>query len=345
MKVPGIGQLRHKVKRVRNLLAPGGLILLYHRVAQLPSDPFKLCVTPDHFAEQLAVLRKYTHPMSLQQMVQSIQEGKQPHRWVVVTFDDGYADNLYAAKPLLEQHDVPATVFVGTGNIGNKREFWSDELERLLLQPGTLPETLCLSINGSTYTWDLGEAATYSEEAYQRHCSWNWYLPEEADPSPRQRLYRSVYQWLHSLSIEERQQVLDQLLTWSKADTTCRPTHRFLSASEVHALAQGNLIEIGSHTVNHPFLSTLPVAKQQYELQQSKTCLEEITEHTVKSFAYPHGDYTTETVALARKEGFACACSIIPKKVWRNADYFQLPRVPIYDWDGEEFARQLSNWF
>jgi peptidoglycan/xylan/chitin deacetylase (PgdA/CDA1 family) len=81
---------------------------------------------------------------------------------VVITFDDGYADNLHNAKPLLERYDIPATVFVTTGHIGHEREFWGDELDRLLLQPSTLPELLGLSINGSPYQWELGEVAHYT---------------------------------------------------------------------------------------------------------------------------------------------------------------------------------------
>jgi peptidoglycan/xylan/chitin deacetylase (PgdA/CDA1 family) len=52
-----------------------------------------------------------------------------------VTFDDGYADNLYNAKPLLERYGIPATVFLITGYIEDKRQLWWEELVRLLLQP------------------------------------------------------------------------------------------------------------------------------------------------------------------------------------------------------------------
>jgi peptidoglycan/xylan/chitin deacetylase (PgdA/CDA1 family) len=302
-------------------------------------------VKPRHFAEHLEVLKKHSYPVPLQQLVQAVQDRKSLNRSVAITFDDGYADNLYNAKPLLEQHNIPATVFVSTGYLEHERESWWDELERLLLQPGTLPKTLCLSINGNTYEWDLGEAAYYSEDAYQRHCTWTWCTPKEADPSPRQSLYRTLYQLLRPLVPNERQKLMDQIITWSGAESGSRSTHRFLSPEEVYALDQGSLIEVGAHTVSHPFLSTLSVAKQQYELQHSKTRLEEIIERPVNSFAYPHGDYTAETAALAREVGFVCACSTIPSKVRRNIDCFELPRLVVQDWDGEEFARQLSRWF
>lgn len=345
MKIRGLGRLRRAAQRLKNRFAPGGVILLYHRVAEVPSDPFKLCVKPCHFAEHLEVLKKHSHPVSLQQLVRAVQDGKPVNRSVAITFDDGYADNLYNAKPLLERYNIPATVFVATGNLEYEREFWWDELDRLLLQPGQLPKILHLSINASNYEWDLGEAANYSEDDYQRHRTWTWYMPEEADPSPRQRLYRTLYQLLQPLLPDERQKLMEEILTWSGAESRSRSTHRFLSPKEVYALEQGSLIEVGAHTVSHPFLAKLPVTNQQYELEYSKTRLEEIIERPVHSFAYPHGSYTAETVALAREVGFDCACSTIPSKVKRNIDCFQLPRVEVQDWDGEEFARQLSRWF
>lgn len=342
MRIRGLGRLRWAARRLRNRFAPFGLILLYHRVAEVGSDPWSLCVTPRHFAEHLEVLRRYSCPVQLQQMAQAIQDGR-PQRPVVITFDDGYADNLHNAKPLLESYDIPATVFVTTGHIGQEQEFWWDEMDRLLLQPGTLPEALCLSINGSTYEWKLGESTYYSEDSYQHHRSWS--AGGKDNPSSRHSLYRSLYQLLHPLLADERRKVLNELLAWTGAESVSRLTHRSLTLAEVSVLEQGELIEVGAHTVTHPFLSTLTAAAQQQEIQRSKDCLEEIVGHPVSSFAYPHGNYTAETVAVVRAARFACACSTVADTVWQRSDRFQLPRIEVQDWDGEEFARQLSRWF
>lgn len=343
MKIRGMGKLRRVVQRLKHKLAQKTLILLYHRVAEVNSDPWSLCVTPSHFAEQLAVLQKFTRPTPLQQLSQVLEHGKRSSRAVIITFDDGYADNLYNAKPLLERYDIPATVFVTSGCLELKQEFWWDELERVFLQPKILPDTLHLRINGSSYQWELGKSADYSEDAYQRHRLWR--VEEQDAPTSRHSLYYSLWQLLRLLPVGERRQVLDELLVWAGADLVSRPTHRCLTAAEVSALGQGGLIEVGSHAVSHPLLSTLSTACQREEIQQSKARLEDIVGYPITSFAYPHGDYTAETVSLVRAAGFASACSTVAEPVRRRADYFQLPRFVVEDWDGEEFARRLEQWF
>ena len=240
---------------------------------------------------------------------------------MVVTFDDGYADNLYNAKPLLDRYDIPATVFVTAGCIGQEREFWWDELERLLLQPGTLPETLRLNVNGSLYRWELGKVANYSENDYQSHRYWD--VEQKDNPSLRQQLFRSLYQLLHPLHHGERQRVLDELLVWAGAKSMSRPTHRVLSHDEVVRLAEGGLVEVGAHTVTHPSLPTLPVALQRDEIQRSKARLEEILDCSVNSFAYPYGSLTAETVSVVRDAGFICACSSLNNVVRRGTDHFR----------------------
>jgi peptidoglycan/xylan/chitin deacetylase (PgdA/CDA1 family) len=324
---------------------PAGLILLYHRVAEVQSDPWLLSVTPRHFAEHLEVLRKVGKPMRLYHLAQNLREGKSQCRPLVVTFDDGYADNLYNAKPLLERYEIPATIFLTTGCIGQEREFWWDELDRLLLQPRMLPQALHLKIDGSTHDWDLGEAADYGEETARHHGTWTAW--DKYDPSARHSLYRSLYHLLQPLPAGEQRKVLDDLLAWALAGSGGRPSYRSLTIHEISTLAQGDLLDIGAHTITHPLLSARPTAAQREEIQQSKAHLEEILGCPVTSFAYPYGgksSYTAETVSLVREAGFACACSVSDGVVRRGADLFRLARLHVQDWDGEEFTQVLSRW-
>jgi peptidoglycan/xylan/chitin deacetylase (PgdA/CDA1 family) len=265
---------------------------------------------------------------------------------VILTFDDGYADNLYNAKPLLERYDMPATVFVTTGYLGNGREFWWDELEGILLHPRTLPETLHLTVKGSVHQWELGEAAQYSEDAYLRHRGWN--VLEGEDPTPRHRLYRSLFNMVRPLPERSRWIILEELRMQAGVPSVSRVTHRTLSPDEVFRLVDGNLIEVGSHTVTHPILSTLPVDAQRTEIRESKVRLERILGHSVTNFSYPYGlrsDYTAKTISFVRAAGFTCACSNFADVIGRDSDRFQLPRVLVRDWGEKEFVRRLGEWF
>jgi peptidoglycan/xylan/chitin deacetylase (PgdA/CDA1 family) len=350
MKLGGLRRLKRMAQRVKNRWTPGGLVLLYHRVAEVPSDPFKLCVAPGHFAEQLEVLKQLnlkqqSQSIHLHDLAQTVREGKLPHRSIAITFDDGYADNLHHAKPLLEQFKIPATVFVATGNLENQREFWWDELERLLLQPGTLPKLLRLQVGGQSYEWDLEGATEYGEADYQRDRIWTWYVPEEVDPSARQKVFRSLYHFLKPLHPGMRQGLMDELLLQTGMTATGRDSHRCMSPTEVRILAAGGTIEVGAHTVTHPQLSALPAAEQWQEIEECKLRLEGILERSVASFAYPHGAYTEETAELVAKAGFDCACSTRVNRVRGRTNCFQIPRLEVGDWDGDRFAKQLARWF
>ncbi|MCI0693010.1 polysaccharide deacetylase family protein [candidate division KSB1 bacterium] len=342
MKLPGINRLRRAARRLKGSHASGGIILLYHRVAEVSSNPWGLCVSSRHFAEHLEVLRKRGFVMPLGQLLEALRDGKLSRLHVAVSFDDGYADNLHAAKPLLERYETPATFFLTTGYIDRQREFWWDELERILLRPGKLPETLQLSMAGRTFHRTLGKAAQLSDDDFRQHRSWKAW--EEA-PSPRHELYYSLWQTLQMLRENERRKAMDELAVWAGVTPAGRQTHWPLSNEEVMALAKGELFEIGDHTATHPLLSALPAVLQREEIQQSKAHLEEILERPVTSFSYPHGNYTAETVALVRAAGFTCACSTVAGIVRIGTDCLQLPRVQVGDWDGEVFNRWLSRSF
>ncbi|HEX8090631.1 MAG TPA: polysaccharide deacetylase family protein, partial [Blastocatellia bacterium] len=301
MRIRGAWRLRRIAGRIANHLSHRAIILLYHRIAEPANDPWQLSVTPRHFAEHLEVLRNRGYVMPLQKLVKSLDDGDLPRRGAVITFDDGYADNLINAKPILEKHAAPATIFVTSGYVGRGREFWWDELDKLFLQPGRLPERLSLSVNESVYEWDLGDAAHYSEARFQQHRRWKAWEP--GGSNPRHLIYHSLWRLMQPLPESERQRLRDELISWSGGDATARPTHRALTRDELAALARGGLVEIGCHTVTHPALSALPPESQEREIRQSKASLEETLGCRITSFAYPYGrpcDYTEQTTSLVR---------------------------------------------
>lgn len=321
-------------------------ILLYHRVYESPVDPQLLCVSPKHFAEHMGYLRRRYTVMSIRELSNALEEGRLPKRAVVVTFDDGYADNLWYAKPVLERYEIPATAFVTAGHVGENNEFWWHEVERLLLFPGKLPQMLTLRINGEDYVWDLGKYAEYSPSDFELHHS--WHVQMEDDPTPRQRIYRDLCNLLRPLAEPARGAVLGELRYLVGMDGGARSDYRALSHSELVELARDGLVDIGAHTLTHVVLSTLSIVEQRREIIGSKQRLEEILGHQVVQFSYPYGahsDYTPETIALLREAGFETACSNFSGTVGRNSDPFQLSRFLARDWTGEEFARRLKRWF
>jgi peptidoglycan/xylan/chitin deacetylase (PgdA/CDA1 family) len=328
------------LRRWRYRRQPGVLVLRYHRVAQLESDPHAIAVHPQSFREHLEILRSRYAPRGLSNVVRALEQGNLPNQGVVVTFDDGYADNLWEAMPALEQYEIPATVFVTTGYIGRGREFWWDELERVLLQPGYLPETLSLDIDGRTHEWNLGRAARYSADDYARYRSWNW--RQRTKPTGRHRLFRRLFRLLQPMGERARNAVLQALRTWAGAVSIVRPTHRVLTPDELVRLSQGPLLEIGAHSVTHPLLPKLPVEEQVREIKDSKAFLHDVLGTRVDCFAYPYGE-AGNAPALVRSAGFTSACTTSADVVLQGDDPYHLPRLYVGNWDGEEFERQIRS--
>ena len=322
------------------------LVLLYHRVTSLRSDPQWLCVASSLFAEHLQIVRQHYTPMRLEQLDRLGQQAALPRPGVVITFDDGYPDNLYEAKPLLERHDMPATVFVATAGLEGKREFWWDELEALVLEPAILPEALSITIGARTCSWCAsgGESSAAPEHGPSKL----WTVADTYDPTPRHRLYRELVGLLHGLDGAGREAKLDELASWAGMTRGVRASHRPMRPEEVVALAQGGLVEIGAHTVHHLVLSALPASSQAEEIETSKRTLEDIAGTSIQSFSYPFGtphDYTSETVRLVKSAGFCRACSNFSGFVTARTPVFELPRVVVRNWNGAAFERQLENWF
>ncbi|MBX3438091.1 MAG: glycosyltransferase [Planctomycetaceae bacterium] len=324
--------------------ATQAIILMYHRVNRGGTDPFSLCVTPEHFAEQLEVICRQFTPMHLSELAARLNNGGVSRPGVVVTFDDGYVDNLELARPVLEQFGVPATVFITTGYLGGTREFWWDELDRLFLQPGELPQHLQLMIAGTSHNVDLGEDATYTHDAWQQYRTWN---VAEPPPTTRHSAFFETWRRLQFLPDDHRQEVLSQLRSWAGDEGTPRATHRQMAMDEVKTLVRGGLVDVGGHTVTHPVLASLTSQEQRQEVTESLSRLNAILERPITSFAYPFGsrpDFNQDTEDILQQAHCTCACSTVPTLVHRRSSLYRLPRFQVDNWSGAEFHSRLAQW-
>jgi peptidoglycan/xylan/chitin deacetylase (PgdA/CDA1 family) len=346
MNMPGLARISGKLRRLWPRSRPIALILLYHRVAAPATDPQLLSVTPERFAGHMAYLSRHFEVISLRELVERKAKAGNRSRVIAVTFDDGYADNLSRAKPILESSRVPATVFVSTAALEAGSAFWWDDLEHLLLHPSSLPPSLTLQIDGQRLEFELGDDAEYTHEKFKAHEKWNVLHGE--DPTLRHRLYRVLCRLLKPTMEETRKRTLSTLRIWAgrSQDRCCEA--RMLTGEDVRHLAEGPWVEVGAHTVSHPVLGNLTLDVQRREIGSSKECLEAMVGRPVETFAYPYGtkaDYTNATAALVKEEGFALACSNYPEAVTRTSDIYQLPRFVVRDWTEERFAETLAAWW
>ncbi|OHA94169.1 MAG: hypothetical protein A3E02_00795 [Candidatus Zambryskibacteria bacterium RIFCSPHIGHO2_12_FULL_38_34] len=115
---------KYFLQKILKLIFNSNIVLIYHRVADVGSDPHKLCVSPKNFKEQIKYLKENFNIVPLYEVIQDLADGQIKSGSVAITFDDGYADTLHAALPILEKFGVPATIFVTVGSIGLPESFY-----------------------------------------------------------------------------------------------------------------------------------------------------------------------------------------------------------------------------
>jgi peptidoglycan/xylan/chitin deacetylase (PgdA/CDA1 family) len=323
--MPGAKLLSRSMRWARSRVSGGVLVLGYHRIDWNAPDALGLAVRPDHFAAHLELLVRHARPVSLRAASEAVHGGRSLSRAVVVTFDDGYADTLEEALPLLEQFDVPATVFVTTGTPG--RPFWWNDLATVILHAPHLPDTLDVEAGAAAFRWS----------------SWQSDTAREGRGRPREHLLRGLTRALEGLDSGTRHRALEQVRRWA-GSTAPQSSVRALTQAEIGRLADSALIEIGAHTVSHPRLATIPADAQRDEMVASRRALEQVTRKRVVSCSYPYGSYTRTTLAAAHGAGYQIACTSCPDVFTRRWNQLEVPRFWTPPAEPRGFERWLSCW-
>lgn len=117
-------------------------VLAYHEVD-----------TPETFSEQLAYLKRHTHPIGLPELLRSLRTGMPlPDRSTLVTFDDGDRTIVDNALPALQKYELPAVAFVVTGGVTSSEPFWWEEVKQLFGH-GDRPAGFRGTTPGQLITW------------------------------------------------------------------------------------------------------------------------------------------------------------------------------------------------
>jgi peptidoglycan/xylan/chitin deacetylase (PgdA/CDA1 family) len=294
------------------------VILCYHRVNDGVSDPFHLCVSPDHFDAHLTILKQKAAVVTLDEVCEPSRSPR-----VVITFDDGYVDNLQQAVPVAQAHDVPITVYVASGMIGDRRGFWWDRLAHLLhYEPGG-PRALRTTVAGEDVDVALG------------------------DPDQCLQARDELHRRLRPRPPAEIAGVLDRVAEQLDRDGAAPDDARPLEADELQRLARTDVVTIGAHTVDHALLRSQAPDAQRDTIATSKATLESELAIGVDHFAYPfggHDSFDTETVAAARAAGFSTATTTVPGSVGAAPDPFTLHRRMVMNWAPVRFRAQVLRW-
>jgi peptidoglycan/xylan/chitin deacetylase (PgdA/CDA1 family) len=295
----------------------GTLILCYHRVAEGVEDPFFLCVRPGNFAAHLEEMTRAREPSTLADV--SVPS-RRPR--VVVTFDDGYRDNLTNALPIAESKGVPITVFVTSGILGNHNGLWWDRLGTLLRARPPHVSEIDLPVRGRNIRLPLGSSGIRADlDSVRRHL-----LP---------------------LRVTEIERALDAVSEQWQVGSAPPPDAGTLTPEDLLQLAASGTATVGAHTVDHVRLRDRPAREQQDTISGSKRDLEQSIGRPVPHFAYPfgrHDDFDDRSVDAVRSAAFDTACTTIPGTARSSTDPYRLPRRLVMDWGRLRFRAQMQRW-
>jgi peptidoglycan/xylan/chitin deacetylase (PgdA/CDA1 family) len=312
-------RLRQLKNRMLNLIDPPVVVLIYHRITKLSDDRRLLAVSPDNFRAHMQYLKQNFRIIRFEESWAGLREPA-----VAITFDDGYADNVLEALPILENIGVPATFFVTTGTIGTRHEFSWDELERIILGQTDYPAQF-------TYQYD--------------HHEKGW---PTATSQQRQAMYSDLLPLIQRLPSKQREEWLGDLRKWAGLNQEGRKANRPLTHDELRLLGQNRWATIGAHTVTHTPLSALSADEQRSEILSSRQYLEDFLGKEITVFSYPFGekrDYNTHSVRICREAGFIRAAANFPGQTHRWTDPFQIPRQLVRNWDKDSFAKAMRSFW
>lgn len=254
-------------------------VVMFHRVLP-PGDPRAAGADADYtvsaslFSEALGFFRRHYHVVDLAAVRAAHAEARPlPPRALLITFDDGWADNAHFALPALREAGLPAVIFVAADVIDRPAAFFQEALVDAWQSGRLAPEA-------------LGEIAAGAGVALA-----------PASLSRTAAALRKLIAALEALTEAQREGLLAP-----HAAALAPPVRQMLTGAELRALRDGG-VAVGSHGKTHRPLTS--VADLDAELDGSRRLLAACTGEVPDTLSFPHGRFDAAVAAAARRHGFA----------------------------------------
>lgn len=301
-------------------------VLMYHRIIPESDSRYSqeepgMLVTPATFRAQIQALKTLFTIVPLHDWITRRDSGAPlPRRACAITFDDGWLDNYEFAFPVLQQEQVPATLFAVSHMIGTSDQFWPNRVARLIANRSDWQRESALD-------WIRQAAGEYS----------NGYTDREKLGQIIARLKR--------ISDAELKERLDA--SEAQLELISPSTPALVNWEQLRAMQNSGLVEIGSHTRHHFRLTTdLPPNLAEEEIVESKKLLEKQLDRPVKLFCYPNGDASPHAIRLVEQHYTAAVTTQRGINSTRTAPH-QLLRIGIHEHISDtpiKFKARLSGW-
>jgi peptidoglycan/xylan/chitin deacetylase (PgdA/CDA1 family) len=283
-------------------------ILRYHAICDERGYDYAsptICISPDAFRAHVEYLAAHYQVLPLDEVVRRFSEDRGlPENAVAITFDDGYADNLQAAR-VLHEHGLTATFFLTAGCLAGEAPFWVAEVRYHLLHA---PYGL-LRLDAPDGPMDLMLSDWRSREVAIRQVT---------------RLIKS-----HSLDVRDR-----MLAALRVASGLSFPTNYMLNWTQVSEMRRLGM-SLAAHTLTHPNLPNAGLTTAADEIAGSKRRLEHELGECVRLFSYPNGGaeryYTPAIQRLVADAGFAAATTSRNGFADARSDLYALERIEVQE--------------
>lgn len=272
------------------------IVLFWHGVSKYPNNEIEgESFSVDLFEEQIKYLVKHYDVISMDEFYGRFMNGNFTNKEVVITFDDGYKNNLTVVAPILKRNGLPFTVFISTQNISEQKRFYIS-IPRLIIIGADLNY---IDIPSMNYRKQLFSKKERIDCAHEIEYTIKYFPHEKA------------------------KLVADELIEFIGKDSFDKLCSKYLNGSlltwdDVRKLIRDYDCTIGSHCIDHCIChknQSLSTIKKQ--LVESKITIEEKCGISCNYFAYPNGDFTNESNIIV-SENYKMGFSTIPATVYSD---------------------------